>query len=201
MALARSHSVHAVVKSARRAAIYGIAVGGVWLAFGFAASSIVWASPAFAPSVHVATFDRFIEASGPVCQFQAARLCVDLAWDFADGDGDDRLSVSELRWIRVALRDWVLWRDDLPRAESAAIAASLLLAAMVGTENLHRIYDLDGDGWVDRNELLADVTLDERPIGEILLDPASFDHQALARKLGLPSALVDRIPALVRRAR
>lgn len=201
MAVARSRPIHALVKAGRPAVGRGWAIGAAWLACALALSPSVAADPVPAPSVHVAAFDRFVRASGPVCEVQPAVACVELAWRFADADGDDRLSVSELRWLRVTLQDWVLWRDDLAGAESAAIAAGLLLAQMVGVENLHRAHDLNGDGWVERNELLADVRLDERPLGEVLLDPASLDLQALARKLGLPRALVDRIPALVREAR
>lgn len=201
MTLGGSHRTHAQVNTAGGPAVLWFLLVAAAFAIGQASAAHAASSPTTPPSVHVAVFDRFVRDSGPVCRFDPARRCVALAWRLADADGDGGLSLSELRWIRTALRDWVVWRDDLTRTENAAIAAGLLLAEMVGIERLHRLHDLDGDGRVAPDELLADVALDGRPIGEILLDPASLDHQALARKLGLPQALVDRIPSLVQGTR
>jgi hypothetical protein len=47
---------------------------------------------------------------------------------------------------------------------------------------------------ISRSELLADVQLDERPIGAVLLDPAAVDHVAIARRLGLPPTILERLP-------
>jgi hypothetical protein len=148
------------------------------------------------PPLHVARFDQFIDDTSPICQFEPAATCLDRAWDFADADGDDGLSLAELQAIRIALRDWVVWRSGLTRTERAAIALGLLMADGLGLERVHAAYDLDGDGWIDRAELLTDVQPDGRPIGQVLLDPARTDHAAIARRLGLPEALVGRIRAL-----
>jgi hypothetical protein len=184
----RSRLSHAVVKS--RAV-----VGAVVLGLGAAGDA--QADPGLPASVHVQAFERFIAASGPICQSRPAALCVERAWAQLDADGDDRLSTAELRWVRVTLQDWVLWRGDLRRTESAAIALGLLLSDALGIERLHATFDQDGDGGISRAELLADVRLDQRPLGEILLDPANIDHQGAARRLGLPPALVERLPAML----
>jgi hypothetical protein len=63
----------------------------------------------------------------------------------------------------------------------------------VGIERLHALYDQDGDGLVDRDELLADVRLDERPLGEVLLDREAVDRVAIAARLGLPPVLLERL--------
>ncbi|MCE3247903.1 MAG: hypothetical protein K0R41_1728, partial [Geminicoccaceae bacterium] len=61
----------------------------------------------------------------------------------------------------------------------------------IGLERLHALYDADQDGLLSRSELLADVRLDERPLGEVLLDPAAVDHRAVARRLGIPPSMVE----------
>ena len=35
--------------------------------------------------------------------------------------------------------------------------------------------------------------LDQRPLGQVLLDPVAVDRAAIARRLGLPPALIDHI--------
>jgi len=37
------------------------------------------------------------------------------------------------------------------------------------------------------------VRLDQRPLGQVLLDPAAVDRAAVARRLGVPPALLDHI--------
>jgi hypothetical protein len=119
---------------------------------------------------------------------------VALAWDFADGDGDRALSVAELAAIRTELERWALrHRDRLAPAELSGLALGLLLVDSIGLERLHALYDRDADGLISRSELLADVRLDRRPLPETLLDPAAVDRVAIARRLGVPPALLERI--------
>jgi len=137
-------------------------------------------------------FDSFMRASRPVCVEQPAEHCVALAWRFADADGDQALSVLELASIRSAFEQWaVRHQDDLTRPERSGIALGFLIVDSVGLERLHAIYDTDQDGLVSRSELLADVRLDQRPLGQVLLDPAAVDHRAVARRLGVPPAMLD----------
>ena len=67
-------------------------------------------------------------------------------------------------------------------------------SSSIGLDYLHAAYDADHDGLISRSELLADVHLDERPIGTVLLDPGAVDHAAIARRLGLPPAVLERLP-------
>ena len=53
------------------------------------------------------------------------------------------------------------------------------------------MFDEDGNGVVTKSELLADVTLDARPLGKILADPKAVDRAAMARRLGLPLPILN----------
>ena len=143
----------------------------------------------------IVAFDRFVTESNPVCQSRRATECVDLAWRFADADADQGLSLDELEALRADLEVWAIWRQaDLASDERSGIALGLWLVDSIGLEYLHAAYDADGDGLISRSELLADVRLDERPIGTVLLDPAAVDHAAIARRLGLPPTILERLP-------
>jgi hypothetical protein len=148
-----------------------------------------------APEPPIVAFDRFVTKSNPVCQSSRAADCVDLAWRFADADGNQGLSLEELQAVRTDLEVWAIWRQaDLAAQERSGIAMGLWLVDTVGLDYLHAVYDTDGDGLISRAELLADVHLDERPIGAVLLDPEAVDHAAIGRRLGLPPTVLDRLP-------
>jgi hypothetical protein len=135
-----------------------------------------------------------MQTSRPVCALQPAAACVALAWRFADSDGDQGLSVAELAAIRTALEGWALrHQDELAAVERSGLALGLLLVDAIGLERLHTAYDADADGLISQRELLADVRLDQRPLAETLLDPAALDRAAIARRLGLPPALIERL--------
>jgi hypothetical protein len=139
-------------------------------------------------------FERFMQVSRPICARQPASACVALAWGFADSDGDEALSVAELATIRAELEGWALrHRERLTQPELASLALGLLLVDSLGLEHLHALYDSDADGLLSRTELLADLRLDQRPLPETLLDPAALDRRAIARRLGVPAALLDRL--------
>jgi EF hand len=147
------------------------------------------------PEPPIVAFDRFVTESNPVCQFQGAAQCVDLAWRFADANDDGGLSVDELGRLRADLEVWAIWRQaELADVERTGIAFGLWLVDSIGLQYLHSAYDTDGNGRISRSELLADVHLDERPIGVVLLDPAAVDHAGIARRLGLPPTILDRLP-------
>lgn len=146
------------------------------------------------PQRQVLVFDRFVGSSAPVCLYRPAAECVDAGWLFADQDGDGGLSVAELQEVRDGLRAWAVWRsDDLAATERSMLALGFLLVDGLGVERLHGLYDLDQDGLVRRDELLADVRLDDRPLGEVLLDREALDRAAFAARLGVPQALLDRL--------
>jgi hypothetical protein len=147
------------------------------------------------PEPPIVAFDRFVAGSNPVCQVQGAAQCVDLAWRFADADENGGLSLDELERVRADLEVWAIWRQaELAEVERSGIAFGLWLVDSIGLEYLHSAYDTDGNGLVSRSELLADVHLDQRPIGSVLLDPAAVDHAGIARRLGLPPTILDRLP-------
>jgi hypothetical protein len=142
----------------------------------------------------VVAFDRLQRASGPVCLHRPAAECIEVAWTFADANHDQGLSLAELTSIRDGLERWAIrHQTDLSQVERSSILLGLLLAESIGLERLLAIYDTDRDGLISRRELLADVRLDQRPLGEILLDPAAVDRVAIAQRLGLPPGLIDRL--------
>jgi hypothetical protein len=144
--------------------------------------------------IDAVAFDRFMAASRPVCTGQPAGSCVALAWSFADSDGDQGLSVAELAAIRTELGSWALRnREQLTAPERSGLALGLLLVDSLGLERLLAQFDSDGDGALSRSELLADVRLDQRPLPETLLDPVAVDRRALARRLGLPVEMLERL--------
>jgi EF hand len=144
------------------------------------------------PTEAARDIDRLVTAAAPLCETRPAEDCADLGFRFADRDGNGGLSLAELRRVRDALEDWAAWRGaELAREERAGIAFGLALVDAVGLEKLRGSYDQNADGRVDRAELLADVRLDERPLGELLLDPAAVDRAAVARRLGHLAPLLD----------
>jgi hypothetical protein len=146
------------------------------------------------PGRDVLGFDRFVAESTPVCLHRPAAACVEAGWAFADRDEDQGLSVNELERVRDELRAWAQWRaDDLYPTERSLLTLGFLLVDGLGVERLHALYDQDGDGMVDRDELLADVRLDGRPLGEVLLDREAVDRAAIAARLGLPPVLLERL--------
>jgi hypothetical protein len=141
-----------------------------------------------------AAFDQFMRASRPVCVQRPAEECVALAWRFADTDGDHELSAAELTSLRAEVEDWALgYPDELSPPERSSVALGLLLVDSIGVERLLQLYDANHDGLISERELLADVRLDRRPLGQILLDPAAVNRAAVARRLGLPPALLDQL--------
>jgi Ca2+-binding EF-hand superfamily protein len=146
-----------------------------------------------APSIEILTFERFITATGPVCDRDSATVCFDLAFDYADANGDAVLELGELVDVRDALADWSLWRDEvLTVQERNGIRLGLWLVDSVGLDRLFASYDHDGDERLSADELLADVTLDRRTMAEVLLDPEAVDRRSVARRLGALAPFLDQ---------
>lgn len=142
-------------------------------------------APTVAPSAAVAAFDQFIARSGPLCAKQASGRCVDAGLAFADRDADGRLSVDELESLHREMKAWLAWKGPkLTASERTAASLGVWMIDTAGLPALFDSFDADDDGRLTRSELLADVRLDQRPLGEVLLDPAAVDRSALAGRVG-----------------
>ncbi|MHA1571764.1 MAG: hypothetical protein ACTSWM_08085 [Alphaproteobacteria bacterium] len=140
----------------------------------------------------IENFDRFVTGAVPTCQRQPAQSCVDSGWMFIDTDTNGGISAAEVNAVRATMGDWFTWRQaSLTKRERSALALGLLLADSVGLENLLAGFDANGDGQLTREELLADVAMDQRPLGEILSDPAAVDRDAVAHRLGAAAPLLN----------
>jgi hypothetical protein len=142
----------------------------------------------------VAQFDRFIAASGPLCLLVAAATCVEAAWAMADRDRDGLLSLGEAERVRDDLTEWARWKkSELHAQDWAAIQLGLLIVRLVGLDSLIAGLDADRDAGVSRRELLADVTLDDRPLPQVLSDRSAVDWDSIARRLGAYSGLLGGV--------
>ncbi|MGH6945003.1 MAG: hypothetical protein ACREH6_12375 [Geminicoccaceae bacterium] len=153
----------------------------------------VLADPLARPS-ELDAFGQFVTATEPVCRSRPAEECIRLAFRFADTDGDLKLSAAELYRVRDDLEAWTEQQpDSLAPEQRGVIALGLGLVDAIGLETLMAGYDADGDGSLDRAELLADLRLDQRPLGELILDPAALDRHAMAHRLGVLAPWLDRV--------
>ena len=156
-------------------------------------------APAADPSPEALAFDRFVNASSPLCLNQPAQRCVDAGFAFADGNRDGKLSLSEVQGVRATLDRWLAWRGPkLQPRERGAVMFGAQLVDAAGLDRLFDSYDANRDGGVSKPELLADVRLDHRPLGEVLLDETAVDRPALQRRLG---ALGPAVEGMLRKPR
>ena len=151
------------------------------------------------PSAAARAFAAFLGQSAPVCVREAARRCVDAGWRFADRNRDGRLTVGELEAVRGELRDWLTWSGNgIAPQEKRNVLLGLMVVEAIGLPQLFESYDTDGDRAISRAELLADVRLDERPLGAILSDTNSVDWASVRQRLGaLAPALGSIAPGAV----
>ena len=159
---------------------------------------LLWTSTASAqqqdPHADADAVRAFIDGSAVPCQTRAAQACVDAGFRFAARDPRKGLTLDDVRTLRRRLGAWYGQRyAELAMRERGAIGLGLLLADGLGVERLHQAFDSNGDGSVTQKELLADIKLDSRPLGVVLIDPVAVDRAGLARRLGLPPGLVDRL--------
>ena len=142
----------------------------------------------------VVAFEHFIRRSGPLCEKSPSKICFARGWRFADRNGDGTLGLDELTEVRADLLQWTEWRgQSLTGSERLGISTGVWIVDSVGLPNLFAGFDEDGDGGLSQAELLADVRLDERPIGKVLLDPEAVDRKALAGRLGKLSPMLDAL--------
>lgn len=153
------------------------------------------AAAAETPTPAAVTIQSFLNESVPICVAEPARDCIDAGWSHTDADFDDHLSLEELDMVRSAVTEWFSWRQgDLTRYERSILTVGIGMLNAVGLERLFASYDANGDGRMDRSELLADIIgLDDRPLGQILSDPEAVDRAAVAQRLGALSPLLGRM--------
>jgi hypothetical protein len=150
--------------------------------------------PKAPPTPAVQAFDTFITQSNPVCQKQSSHRCVDMGWRFADRDGDGTLTLQEITAVRSDMGEWLLWKGvAIPARERANVAMGLMVVDSAGLPMLFQSYDANGDGRLTKAELLADVKLDERPLGQVLTDERSVNRKQFSQRLGPMSKLAEAL--------
>lgn len=141
--------------------------------------------PPAEPTPGAQALEKFVRASAAPCQTEASARCVDLGWAYADRDKNGTLSLAEVETIRDQIIAWNAWKGDtLTPRERANFNMGLWASNSVGINNLFASYDANGDGKLTKAELLADVTLDSRPLGVVLADEKSVNRQRFASRLG-----------------
>ena len=144
------------------------------------------------PTPAAQAFQQFLIASSPVCLNEPSGHCVDIGWNFADTNHDGTLSFAEIQAVRAALQDWLSWKwPELSAKDRTNITLGLMVVDIVGLDKLFAGLNTAGNGKLSRAELLADVKLDDRPLGPVLQDPDAVDRKALGQRLGRVSPIVQ----------
>ncbi|HWL69739.1 MAG TPA: hypothetical protein VNS22_15325 [Geminicoccus sp.] len=159
-----------------------------------AALLLLLAVPAVAGAPTPAAFDRFVRETGPACALKASSACFERIFRFADRDRDGALDLAELEGLQTRGREWLLGHSrELPPADKQAAVLTLLAIDFVGLDHLFASYDADGDGLLTREEVSADLTLDERPVPVLVEDPDAVDWDRLMERLGTGAAVLKDV--------
>ncbi len=138
--------------------------------------------------------DRLITGIGPLCLKAPAAQCVDQGFAYADRDRNGRLSLQEAKTVEGEVSAWTKANaSKLPPEERQRLVTGLVVFQTVGTDNLFASYDSNGDGALTKDEVLADVKLDKRPLPQVLSDPASVNWDRLAARAGSAAPLLKRL--------
>lgn len=138
--------------------------------------------------------DRLITGVGPLCMKAPAAQCIDQGFAFADQDRNQRLSPAEARRVHDEVNAWTkVNAPKLPPQERERLLLGLAVVQTVGPDAIFASYDTNRDGGVTKDELLADVRLDQRPLPQVLSDPSAVDWQRLTDRAGMAGPLLKRL--------
>ncbi|MEX2617048.1 MAG: hypothetical protein WD767_13210 [Alphaproteobacteria bacterium] len=157
---------------------------------------LCWAAPSFAKQSprdsDANAVQSFIHDVSRTCVSQRAQQCIDAGWRFAARSPEQGLTLVELQELRQKLGGWFnTFQNSMTPQERGSVMMGLLLADGIGIQRLHSAFDTDGNGRVTQRELLADVKLDNRPLGAVLLDEDAVNRKALAGRLGMPPDMIE----------
>ncbi len=157
---------------------------------------LCWAAPSFArqasPDTGATAVQSFIRDVSRTCSSQRAQHCIDAGWKFAVPSPQQGLSLADLRNLRQRLGGWFSeYQNLLNPQERGSVLVGLLLADGIGIDRLHKAFDADRNGRVTQRELLADVKLDNRPLGAVLGDAKAVNRKALAQRLGMTPGMIE----------
>ena len=138
--------------------------------------------------------DGLISGVGPICLKAPAAQCVDKGFAYADRDRNGRLSLPEARAVEAEVAAWTKAKaNKLPPEERQRLVTGMVVFQTVGVENVFASYDVNGDGALTKEEVLADVKLDQRPLPQVLSDPNSVNWDRLAGRAGGAAPLLRRL--------
>jgi Ca2+-binding EF-hand superfamily protein len=141
-----------------------------------------------------AKLDQFINGVGPLCLKAPARECVDKGFEYADRNHDGKLSLDEAKAVEAEVDAWTQSNAaKLDPEDRQRVLMGLVVIQTVGIDTAFQSYDTNGDGFLSKEELLADVRLDQRPLPQVLADPKSVDWDKLANRAGAAGPLLRRL--------
>ena len=141
-----------------------------------------------------AAFDRFVRETGSACASAASSACFERIFRFADNNRDGALDLAEAEIMRDHARQWVLAHSgELHPADKRGAVVTLLAIDYVGIDELFASYDVDGDDLLTREEVSADIALDDRPVMEVARDPDAVDWDRLIGRLGSGAAMLKDV--------
>lgn len=163
-------------------------------------ASMAFTLAAFLPLMAYAddpvAFDEMVKTGGWLCEEAPAEECIDHGWSYGDQNGDGQLDRTELKGLRSDMNAWAEWKaDDLSGKDRTKLSIARSIANSLDLDDLIQSYDEDDSGTITRNELLADIQVDQRPLPDILKDKQATDWQAIGERLGPFGSLVGSLGA------